>query len=376
MLGDKIKIPFFDASAGYASNREEIDGAIKSVLENGTYINGPEVGVFAERLANYLIVNYAVPCANGTDALCLALMAIGLKRGDEVIVPTFNFIAAAEAVAYLGLVPIFADVDAISFNICPKSIEEKITSQTRAIIVVHLFGGAASMEDIMKLANQHQIPVIEDVAQSLGGEYAGKKLGTFGAIGCTSFFPTKNLACFGDGGAIFTNDEELAHKVKMLANHGQQQKYVHQYIGINSRLDTLQAAVLLCQLRHLDHYIEKRRTLAKRYVNGLRDLTIVLPEETAEIKHTFNQYCIQLSNLPERDHLKKYLQDQGISTMIYYSQPNHLQEAFTSFGYKAGDFSIAEQLCNKVLALPVFPALSFEHQDYIIEHIKSFFEHA
>lgn len=376
MLDDKIKIPFFDASAGYVSNREEIDGAIKSVLENGTYINGPEVGVFAERLANYLNVDYAVPCANGTDALCLALMAIGLKRGDEVIVPTFNFIAAAEAVAYLGLVPIFADVDATSFNICPKSIKEKITSQTRAIIVVHLFGGAASMDDIMKLANQYQISVIEDVAQSLGGEYAGKKLGTFGAIGCTSFFPTKNLACFGDGGAIFTNDEKLALKVKMLANHGQQQKYVHQYIGINSRLDTLQAAVLISQLKMLDYSIEKRRTLAKRYANGLGNLPIVLPKETNEIKHTYNQYCIQLADFRQRDSLKKYLMDRGISTMIYYSQPNHLQEAFTSFGYKAGDFSIAEQLCNKVLALPVFPALSFEHQDYIIEHIKSFFKHA
>ncbi|WP_461791435.1 DegT/DnrJ/EryC1/StrS family aminotransferase [Pedobacter sp.] len=370
----KIKVPFFDASANYISNRLQIDEAVKKVLESGSYINGPEVGLFADSLANYLNVDHVVPCANGTDALCLALMGMDLKRNDEVIVPAFNFIAAAEAIAFLGLVPVFADVDSHHFNICAKSIEEKITSKTKAIIVVHLFGGAASMDDIIRVANQHQIPVIEDVAQSLGSEYGEKKLGTFGTIACTSFFPTKNLACFGDGGAVFTNNEKLAHKVKMLANHGQQQKYVHKYIGVNSRLDTLQAAVLLCQLNTLDQDIEHRRTLAKRYANGLCDLTILLPEETAGIKHSYNQYCIQLSDFQQRDDLKKYLMDQGISTMIYYSQPNHLQEAFGSFGYKAGDFPVAEQLCNKVLALPVSPSLTFEHQDYIIEQIKRFLQ--
>jgi dTDP-4-amino-4,6-dideoxygalactose transaminase len=372
MLDYKLKVPFFDASASYISNKGEIDDAIREVLDSGKYINGPEVGIFAEKLANYLNVDHVTPCANGTDALCLALMGLGLKRDDEVIVPAFNFIAAAEAIAFLGLVPIFADVNKHNFNICPKSIEEKITSRTKAIIVVHLFGGAASMDDVMLLANQHQIPVIEDVAQSLGSEYRGKKLGTLGTIGCTSFFPTKNLACFGDGGAVFTNNEKLASKVKMLANHGQQQKYVHKYIGINSRLDTLQAAVLLCQLKTLDQCIEKRRALAKHYSDGLRDLPVLLPEDTIEIKHSYNQYCIQLSDFEKRDELKKYLQDQGISTMIYYSQPNHLQEAFASLGYKVGDFPIAEQLCNKVLALPVFPTLGSQQQHYIIEHIKRF----
>ncbi|MGE6220102.1 DegT/DnrJ/EryC1/StrS family aminotransferase [Nubsella zeaxanthinifaciens] len=373
MLGHKLKVPFFDASANYNLNKIVIDEALQKVLEGGAYINGAEVELFAQHLATYLNVSHVIPCANGTDALCLALMALELQRGDEVIVPAFNFIAAAEAVAHLGFVPVFADVDPDSFNICANSIEEKITSKTRAIIVVHLFGAAASMDAILNIANKYQVPVIEDVAQSLGGEYNGKQLGTLGSIGCTSFFPTKNLACFGDGGAVFSAGELLASKIKMLANHGQEKKYVHKYIGINSRLDTLQAAVLICQLKVLNQQIEKRRALAVRYADALRNLPVSLPNETIDIKHSFNQYCIKLSTSEQRNSLKEYLEQQDISTMVYYSSPNHLQEAFASFGYKKGDFPVAEQLCQIVLALPIFPALTFNHQDYVIEHIKSFF---
>ncbi|MGV3546023.1 MAG: DegT/DnrJ/EryC1/StrS family aminotransferase [Pedobacter sp.] len=376
MLDYKIKVPFFNASLQYNAHKTALDKAMQKVLSEGTYINGPEVGIFADNLADYLSINHVIPCGNGTDALCLALMALDLNRGDEVIVPAFNFIAAAEAVALLGLVPVFADVEADSFNICSASIANRITSKTKAIIVVHLFGAAADMDPIMALADQHQIQVIEDVAQSLGSEYKGRKLGTIGMIGCTSFFPTKNLACFGDGGAVFTSDAKLADKIKMLANHGQKKKYEHQYIGVNSRLDTIQATILIHQLKHLDDNIEQRIKLAQRYADGLNNFNIKLPVKTVADKHSFNQYCIQLQDQSQRDSLKAYLEDQDISTMIYYANPNHLQEAFLFLDYKEGDLPIAEDICKKVLALPISSALGFEQQDYVIEHINRFFDNA
>ena len=376
MLDYKLKVPFFDASLQYNAHKTALDEAMQKVLSEGTYINGPEVGIFADNLADYLSINHVIPCSNGTDALCLALMALDLNRGDEVIVPAFNFIAAAEAVALLGLVPVFADVEEHNFNISVESITKRITSKTKAIIVVHLFGAAADMDPIMALAQQHQIQVIEDVAQSLGSEYQGRKLGTIGMIGCTSFFPTKNLACFGDGGAVFTSDTKLAGKVKMLANHGQRKKYQHQYIGVNSRLDTIQATILIHQLKHLDDNIEQRIKLAQRYANGLNNLNIKLPVKTVADKHSFNQYCVQLQNELQRDSLKKYLEDQDISTMVYYATPNHFQKAFLFLGYKKGDFPVSEDICKKVLALPISSALSFEQQDYVIEHINRFFANA
>jgi len=372
MLDFKVKVPFFDASQLYKSDKAALDEAIQKVLTGGAYINGAEVETFANNLANYLNINYVTPCGNGTDALCLALMALGLNKGDEVIVPTFNFIAAAEAVSFLGLVPVFADVSRQDFNITAENIAEKINPKTKAIIVVHLFGAAADMEPIIELANRHQIFVIEDVAQALGSEYNGEKLGTFGTIGCTSFFPTKNLACFGDGGAVFTNNSLLGNKLKMLANHGQRKKYDHQYVGINSRLDTLQAAILCHQLTKLDLDIERRITLAQRYTAGLESLNMIIPKKREYTKHSFNQYCVLLQTSEERDKLEAYLHHQGISTMIYYSQPNHLQEAFSSLGYEVGDFPIAEDICGRVLALPI-SNITAEQQDHIINHIKSFF---
>lgn len=372
MLDFKVKVPFFDASQLYKADKEVLDEVIQKVLNDGAYINGAEVEQFASNLSDYLNINHVIPCGNGTDALCLALMALDLAKGDEVIVPTFNFIAAAEAVSHLGLKPVFADVCPEDFNITAKSIEDKITAKTKAIVVVHLFGAAADMQSITELANKHQIFVIEDVAQALGSEYYGEKLGVFGTIGCTSFFPTKNLACFGDGGAVFTKDQSLAKKIKILANHGQRKKYDHQYVGVNSRLDTLQAAILCHQLKKLELNIERRINLAQRYHLGLQPLDIFLPVKKEYTKHSFNQYCILLKTSTERDKLSAYLQDHDIATMIYYSKPNHLQEAFSSLGYKIGDFPMAEDICSRVMALPI-SNITFEQQDYIIKQINNFF---
>lgn len=370
----KMDIPFFDASKQYLAQKEQIDIAIKKVLDGGIFINGPEVEVFSSKLASYLKINHVIPCANGTDALCLALMALKLERGDEVIVPTFNFIAAAEAVALLGLVPVFVDVCEDDFNIDCSQIEKKLTAKTKAIIVVHLFGASAEMKQINEISKKNSLFVIEDVAQSLGSEYKNQKLGTFGHIGCTSFFPTKNLACFGDGGAVFTNDKFLAGRLKAIANHGQKKKYEHELIGVNSRLDTLQAAILNVQFNQLSQNIEARQNIAKIYHQHLINLDdVYLPIEKPNVKHSFNQYCILVKSQLLRDSLKDFLQKAGISTMIYYPKATHLQNAFASYGYNEGDFPVAENLCKRTLVLPVFPCLTKSEQRYITDHIQDFF---
>ncbi len=371
MLDFKLKIPFFDAKAAYHHRRELIDEAIQKVLSNGSYINGPEVSEFASNLAAYLNVEQVIPCGNGTDALCLALMALDLNPGDEVIIPSFNFIAAAEAVALLGFKPVFVEVKEDSFNVDCASLEKNITKRTKAIIVVHLFGLSSQMEQILAIARKNTLFVIEDVAQSLGGSYNGQKLGTLGHIGCTSFFPTKNLACFGDGGAVFTNDLELAKKIKMLANHGQQKKYDHVYIGLNSRLDTIQAAVLNVQLTWLDELIESRRKIAVYYLQNLKGIaSISLPQ--VDDNHTYNQFCILLKDKEMRDGLKKFLAENGVDTMVYYPVPTHLQLAFAKNGYKLGDLPISEKLCDQILALPIYPGLIAENQAHIINLTTSF----
>lgn len=371
MLDFKLEIPFFDAKAAYSHQQEKLDNAIQRVLSHGSYINGPEVSAFALNLAEYLDIAQVVPCGNGTDALMLALMALELKKGDEVIIPAFNFVAAAEAVALLGLTPVFVDVDEASFNINASSFEQKINNKTKAIIVVHLFGLAAQMEQIVELAVQNNLIVIEDVAQALGGNYQRKKLGTIGHIGCTSFFPTKNLACFGDGGAVFTDNLDLAKKIKMLANHGQQQKYEHTYIGINSRLDTIQAAILNIQLKYLGPLIEKRRAMATYYLQNLKGISCIsLPPESED--HTYNQFCILLANRALRDQLKAFLEKHGVGSMIYYPKATHLQPAFSRFGFKEGDFPVAERLCHSILALPIFPGLTPVNQAHIVALIRSF----
>jgi dTDP-4-amino-4,6-dideoxygalactose transaminase len=375
MAGYKMQVPFFDAASQYLFSKKEIDIAVQSVMAKGSYINGVEVREFSSKLASYLNINYVIPCGNGTDALYLALMSLGLEEGDEVIVPTFNFIAAAEVIALLGLKPIFVDANNADFNIDVSKIEKRITAKTKAIIAVHLFGAAADLEAILALAEKHQLFLIEDVAQALGSSLNSKKLGAFGHIGCTSFFPTKNLACCGDGGAVFTNDENIAKRLKMLANHGQSVKYEHQLIGINSRLDTIQATILNIQLNHLDSYINKRRAVAEVYRLGLSELDGVnLPQETKFSVHSYNQYCMLLASEVTRDNLKAYLKENGVATMVYYPKPLHLQEAFSNLGYKKGDFPVAENLCNRTLALPVSPALEKAQQNHVIGTIKNFFK--
>lgn len=374
MLDYKIEVPFFDAASQYLSQKDEIDAAIQKVLLKGAFINGPEVAAFSSSLASYLNINYVTPCGNGTDALYLALMALGLQNGDEVIIPAFNYIAVAEAIALLGLVPVFVDVNEDDFNISHLKIEERISAKTKAIVVVHLFGLATEIEQISRIAKKYDLYVVEDVAQSLGSTYKGTKLGTFGHIGCTSFFPTKNLACFGDGGAVFTNDSSLAERLRMMANHGQSKKYEHELIGLNSRLDTLQAAVLNIQLPHLDDFIARRKAIAQRYHSGLSSIEhIRLPRASTHAAHTFNQYCIVLVNEEERSHLMNFLKENGIATMIYYPKPIHLQKAFLKYRDSQINLSVSEDICTRILALPIFPTMNEVQQDYIIENIKIFF---
>lgn len=375
MLDFKIDIPFFDTSMQYTSQKEEIDTAIGKVLNSGLYINGPEVSAFSSKLSSYLDVAEVVTCANGTDALYLALKALNLSKGDEVILPAFNFVSAAEVVALLELTPVFVDVNETDFNIDTTKIEKAITAKTKVIIAVHLFGAAADLDAIIALARRYNLSVIEDVAQSLGSEYKGKKLGTFGDMACTSFFPTKNLSCFGDGGAVFTNNVALAKKIRMVANHGQVKKYEHDVIGINSRLDTIQAAVLNVNLNHLDNRIAKRRQIAEKYNDAFRVLDgLQIPVVSEHIFHSFNQYCIKLENSATRDALQTYLKKQGVNTMIYYPKSTHLQWAFKPYGFSEGDFPVSERLSQSILALPIFPDLSISQQHYIIDCIKIFFD--
>jgi len=373
MFDPFLNIPFFDGKYSYTARKEEIEKAIFNTLNQGVYIGGDAVLEFSKRLANYLEVEHVVTCGNGTDALSIALMALELKAGDEVIVPTFNFVAAVEAIALLGLVPVFVDASADDFNLDPQNVEGLITDKTKAIIVVHLFGGAAQIEKIAQIAQKYKLYVIEDVAQSLGSKYGGRFLGTFGHIGCTSFFPTKNLACFGDGGALFTNDSDLAKKIETIGKHGQESKYEHVRVGMNSRLDTLQAAILNVQLSYIDSDIKKRRRVANLYHHALKSIYAVkLPIEKEGTFHSFNQYNLILQNKKTRDELKLYLHHAGIETMIYYPRPIHEQKAFLRFNVNQ-HFPFSETLCDTVLALPVSPSLSQVEQEYIITKILNFF---
>lgn len=374
MLDYKAEIPFFNAIIRDSQQRLQIDLAIQKVLDHGKFINGPEVQAFSDSLSRYLNTKYTIPCANGTDALTISLLALGLQRGDEVIVPVFNYIAAAEAVELLGLTPIFVDVSYGDFNVEAAEIEKKINSRTKAIIITHLFGSAAKANLIVDLAHRYNIAVIEDMAQALGTELNHKKVGTYGDIGCISFFPTKNLACFGDGGAIITHNEVIAKKAKMIANHGQTNKYEHKVIGLNSRLDTLQAAILNVQLLYLERNLNRRRNIASQYRQGLKNIAeISLPVEQQGSLHTFNQYCILLKSKELRQSLYSELKNSGIGVMIYYPKPLHMQEAFNQYQLKENEFPVAEDLCNRVLALPIFPDLQEEQLQYIINRIRKFF---
>jgi dTDP-4-amino-4,6-dideoxygalactose transaminase len=371
-------IEMVDLKSQYAKIQQEIDMAVFKVIKSCNFINGPEVESFSNHLSAYLNGAYVIPCANGTDALQIALMALDLQPGDEVIIPSFTYVATAEVIGLLKLKPIMVDVDPNTFNITRANIENAIGPKTRAIVPVHLFGQCADMEPILLLAKEYNLYVIEDTAQALGAVYnyidgTKKQAGTMGHIGCTSFFPSKNLGCYGDGGAIFTFDQVLAQKIKMIANHGQVKKYVHKFIGVNSRLDTIQAAILDIKLSYLNTYNKLRNEAANRYdvnLSGIAGLRI--PRRSKNSSHVFHQYTLLILD-GRRDELKKYLDEADIPTMIYYPIPLNQQEAYCSIGVVSGSLQNTDNLCKSVISLPMHTELTEEQQIFIIEKIKFFF---
>ncbi len=364
------KIQMVDLKGQYEKIREEVNSGIQNVLDSGAFINGPAVKEFQADLENYLGVKHVIPCANGTDALQIAMMALGLKAGDEVITASFTYVATAEVIGLLGLTPVLVDVDPETFNIDVAAVERNITPKTKAIVPVHLFGQCADMEALMELAEKHKLYVIEDVAQAIGSDYTfsnGKKVkaGTIGTIGCTSFFPSKNLGCYGDGGALYTNDDELAKKVRMIAHHGQSVQYVHDVLGVNSRLDTIQAVVLKAKLKHLDEYAAARSAVASFYDRAFTGHPkLIIPKRFGSSTHVFHQYTLQLKGV-DRTRLREQLAERGIPAMIYYPIPLHFQKAFASDRFRKGDFPVTEQLCNCVLSLPIHTEMDEDTLNYI-----------
>lgn len=359
--------------------RAEIDSAIQEVLEATDFIQGKPVKKFERNLSAWVGAKHAISCANGTDALQLAFMALGLKSGDEVILPTFTYVATAEVIALLGLKPILVDVDSQTFNINIEAASHLVTSRTKAIVPVHLYGQCANMEEIMKFAEYHKLFVVEDTAQAIGAKVrfsdgSMRSAGTIGHIGTTSFFPSKNLGCFGDGGAIFTENDNLASKLRMIANHGQSVKYRHDVIGVNSRLDTIQAAILNVKLDYLHSYCEARQKSAAFYDDALKDVEqVTTPFRSPFSSHVFHQYTIKVNEQYSRDELKSHLAKQGIPSMIYYPLPLHEQKAYLEFMSEDMEFPISTALCNSVLSLPMHTHLKIEEQEFIVGHIKSFF---
>jgi UDP-2-acetamido-2-deoxy-ribo-hexuluronate aminotransferase len=373
------EIQMVDLKAQYDKIRSEIDAAIFSVINSSAFIKGPDVKLFEEELQSYLGVKHVITCANGTDALQITMMSLGLKPGDEVITTNFTFIATVEAVALMGLKPVLVDPDPGTFNISVKEIKKAITPNTRAIVPVHLFGQCADMEGITELAREHNLLIIEDAAQATGTDYLSsggeiKKAGTIGNAGTTSFFPSKNLGCYGDGGAVYTNDDDLAKKLRSIANHGMKIRYHYDDIGVNSRLDTLQAAILRVKLKYLDRYNLARRAVADFYDKAFTGCNhIEVPERKKYSSHIFHQYTVKIKN-GFRDDLKKYLEEHKIPSMIYYPGPLHLQEAYRYLGYNESDFPVTNTLCREVLSLPVHTEMEKDQLEYITHTILSFFE--
>ncbi len=367
-----------DLQTQYQRLRPEIDEAMSEVVAQTAFINGPAVKTFQAHLETYLNVKHVIPCANGTDALQVALMALGLKEGDEVITSTFTFIATVEVIALLGLKPVLVDVDPDTFTLIPEAVEQAITSQTKAIIPVHLFGQGANMNQLMAIAQKYELKVVEDTAQAIGSNYhynnTTQKLGTIGDIGSTSFFPSKNLGCFGDGGACFTNNDELAAQMRMIVNHGSRKKYFHKIIGVNSRLDTLQAAILNVKLQHLDDFNSRRQKAADYYDGAFRGhRSIQIPVRMPDSDHTFHQYTLRVKD-GKRDDLQNYLKEKGIPSMVYYPVPLHQQEAFEPFMEEAPILPNAELLSKEVLSLPMHTELSNTQLTCITDAILAFFE--
>jgi dTDP-4-amino-4,6-dideoxygalactose transaminase len=359
-----------DVVGQYRRIKGEIDEAIMNVVESGQFILGREVGEFECKVAGYLGAKYAVGCASGTDALQVAMMALGIGPGDEVITTPFTFVATTETIALLGAVPVYVDINPSTFNVDPALIERAITPRTRAIIPVHLYGQAADMDPILEVAQRHGLAVIEDAAQAIGATYRERKVGTFGACGCFSFFPSKNLGGFGDAGMVVTNDPGLWEKLRMIIVHGSRVRYHHDILGVNSRLDTLQAAILGVKLRYLDQWNESRREAARRYDTLLADLPVTVPVPAPGCYHTFHQYTLRV---PKRDELSAFLSGEKIPHAIYYPIPLHLQKAFSQFGHGSGEFPHAERAAAEVISLPMHTELSHAQQEYISDAVHRFY---
>jgi dTDP-4-amino-4,6-dideoxygalactose transaminase len=378
----KMKVPFFELVSQFGLLEKEIQSALGEVFKTQQFIMGPQVKRLEETIAQYCKTSCAIGVASGSDALLLALMALGIGAGDEVLLPSFTFFATAGSVSHLGATPVFIDIDPKTFNLDPSAIDSKVTPKTKAIIPVHLFGQCADMDPILEIARSRHLFVIEDAAQALGAEYKhnlgaeGRKAGQMGDFGCFSFFPTKNLGAFGDAGMVVTHDSDLAEKVRLLRVHGSHPKYFHKLIGINSRLDTLQAAILLVKFRYLEQWTMERQKKARRYQELLRDLPLTIPQFQLPgtehgNRHIYNQYVIRV---PERDRLRQFLQEEGVGTEIYYPVPLHLQQCYAYINHHHGDFPVSEKASEEVLALPVYPELKEDQQDYVADRIMAFYK--
>lgn len=372
------RIAMVDLKSQYEKIKPEIDQAIQEVIESTAFINGPAVKNFQKDLETYLGVKHVIPCANGTDALQVAMMALGLQPGDEVITTNFTFIATAEVIALLGFTPVVVDVDPDTFNISPESVRKSITPKTRAIVPVHLFGQCADMDAMMEIAREFNLFVIEDACQAIGADYifadgSRKKAGTIGHVGCTSFFPSKNLGCYGDGGAIFTNDDELAKQLNVVVNHGMVVRYYHDFVGVNSRLDSIQAAVLKVKLARLDDYAAARNHAAQYYDNAFRNHpNLKTPVRFDRSTHVFHQYTLVTDGI-DRNALQEFLAKKEVPAMIYYPVPLHMQKAYIDPRYQEGDFPVTEHLCRTVISLPMHTELDEEQLEYITSSVLEFF---
>ncbi len=368
---DTQKISMVDLYGQYLGIKDEIQEGFEEIFQSCWFINGPPVKAFNKELGKYLNVNHVTSCGNGTDALQIALMALGLQPGDEVITTAFTFVATAEVIALLRLKPVFVDIDADTFNIDTTKIEAAITPKTKCIVPVHLYGQSADMEKIMEIAERHSLAVVEDNAQAIGADYtfsSGQvhKTGTIGHIGCTSFYPSKNLGAYGDAGAVFSNDSKWAEKIHLVANHGQNRRYHYSEIGVNSRLDSFQAVVLRAKLKKLNTYVAARQSVAKQYDEAFQHLDgVEIPHRASNTSHVFHQYTLKIGG--DRNRLKELLQERGIPSMVYYPIPLHVQEAYQAYGYKMGDLPITEKACEQVLSLPMHTELNKEQLAYICE---------
>ncbi|MDU4571581.1 MAG: DegT/DnrJ/EryC1/StrS family aminotransferase [Finegoldia magna] len=392
-----MNIPLLNLKRQYKDIEEEVNSNVLECFKNAQYIMGENVKQFEKEIAEKIGVKHAITVGNGTDALIIALKSLGIKEGDEVITTDYTFFATAEAIRFIGATPVFCDVELDTYNIDPSQIEEKITEKTKAIICVHLFGNACKMDEINDIAKRHNLYVVEDAAQAINSQYNGKNVGNLGDVACFSFFPTKNLGCFGDGGMITTNDDDLATIMRALKVHGSGEngmkayailndeefevveqnsgdntvynplKYYNYLIGHNSRLDEIQAAILRIKLKHLDEYTENRRSISHGYIEALKDTSLVMPTETEGGKHVFHLFILQSEN---REEIESKLKEKGIATGTYYKVPMHLQKAFNDLGYKKGDFPNAEYLSERTFAIPLFPEMNDEEREYIINSIK------